>query len=127
MVGPDESIPEKFEAKDIKPTRPFEIKKASFGDEYFVFLPVVVDSHDVRQNDNPKFSKRMFASKSDAQKVVKKYLKNNVVDERKIAVVCKGCGRKINQKDECLCRPWLCFRCCDCGTDCNLCNCSHKN
>jgi glyoxylase-like metal-dependent hydrolase (beta-lactamase superfamily II) len=44
----------------------------------------------------------------------------------KISVVCKKCGRKMEQKDKCFCRPYLCFNCCECGLDCDLCYCSHQ-
>jgi glyoxylase-like metal-dependent hydrolase (beta-lactamase superfamily II) len=46
--------------------------------------------------------------------------------ESKVTVACKRCGRAMTQKDKCRCRPYLCFRCCECGLDCDLCNCSHK-
>lgn len=44
----------------------------------------------------------------------------------KISVTCKKCGRQMKQKDKCDCRPWLCYECCECGLDCDLCGCSHK-
>ena len=44
----------------------------------------------------------------------------------KIVVVCKKCHREMEQKDKCQCRPYLCFKCCECGLDCDNCNCSHK-
>jgi glyoxylase-like metal-dependent hydrolase (beta-lactamase superfamily II) len=46
--------------------------------------------------------------------------------EFKNIVKCKNCGRQMKQKDKCQCRPWFCFRCCECHIDCDLCNCSHK-
>ena len=46
--------------------------------------------------------------------------------ELKIAVACKICGNPMKQRDKCACRPYLCFKCCECGLDCNLCSCSHK-
>jgi len=46
--------------------------------------------------------------------------------EFKITLTCKRCGRDMSQKDKCQCRPYLCFRCCECGLDCNNCSCSHK-
>jgi len=39
---------------------------------------------------------------------------------------CRKCGNLLG-KDRCVCRPRLCFRCCECGMDCDLCGCSHKN
>jgi glyoxylase-like metal-dependent hydrolase (beta-lactamase superfamily II) len=39
---------------------------------------------------------------------------------------CRKCGRQISKNDRCLCRSWLCARCCECGLDCDLCGCSHK-
>lgn len=44
----------------------------------------------------------------------------------KTILTCKRCHRPIKQEDKCLCRPWLCFHCCECGLDCDLCSCSHK-
>lgn len=44
----------------------------------------------------------------------------------KVILTCKRCGRQMNQKDKCQCRPYLCFRCCECHLDCDLCSCSHK-
>ena len=46
--------------------------------------------------------------------------------EPKILLKCKKCGRQMKQRDKCQCRPYLCYRCCECGMDCNLCSCSHK-
>jgi len=46
--------------------------------------------------------------------------------ESKIVMICKKCGETMSQKDKCLCRPYLCFRCCECGYDCPACGCSHK-
>jgi glyoxylase-like metal-dependent hydrolase (beta-lactamase superfamily II) len=46
--------------------------------------------------------------------------------ERKNILVCKKCGIKMEQKDKCRCRPYLCFKCCQCGLDCDLCSCSHR-
>jgi len=46
--------------------------------------------------------------------------------ESKIIVKCKKCGRQMEEEDKCECRPWLCFRCCECGFDCENCSCSHK-
>lgn len=48
------------------------------------------------------------------------------VIEPKITVICKRCGRQMEQKEKCRCRPYLCYRCCECGLDCDLCNCSHR-
>ena len=45
----------------------------------------------------------------------------------KALIYCKNCDRQMKQKDQCECRPYICFRCCECETDCNLCSCSHKN
>jgi len=46
--------------------------------------------------------------------------------EVEITVTCKRCGRQMKQRDKCLCRPYLCFKCCECGFDCDTCNCSHE-
>ena len=45
---------------------------------------------------------------------------------QRIVIKCKKCHREMVQKDKCQCRPHICFRCCECHTDCDLCNCSHK-
>ena len=39
---------------------------------------------------------------------------------------CRKCKRVMAKKERCLCRPWFCFRCCECGLDCELCFCSHR-
>ncbi len=63
--------------------------------------------------------------------------KNNIIEEPvpekklkkmepKIIIRCKKCGVEMKQKDKCQCRPFICFRCCECETDCNNCSCSHK-
>ena len=46
--------------------------------------------------------------------------------EAKIVLICKMCGAQMKQKDKCQCRPHICYRCCECVTDCDLCSCSHK-
>lgn len=46
--------------------------------------------------------------------------------ELKIFLTCKKCHKLMGRKDRCMCRPWLCHRCCECGLDCDLCGCSHK-
>ena len=44
----------------------------------------------------------------------------------RITITCKKCSAEMKQHDKCLCRPYLCFRCCQCGYDCPACGCSHK-
>ena len=44
----------------------------------------------------------------------------------KIIIKCKKCGVEMDQKDKCQCRPFICYRCCECKMDCDLCSCSHK-
>lgn len=39
---------------------------------------------------------------------------------------CKKCRGLMDSKEKCLCRPWLCYKCCECGLDCDLCSCSHR-
>jgi glyoxylase-like metal-dependent hydrolase (beta-lactamase superfamily II) len=46
--------------------------------------------------------------------------------EPKIVVMCKKCDTAMKQKDKCQCRPYLCFRCCECCFDCDTCSCSHR-
>lgn len=46
--------------------------------------------------------------------------------ELKNILICKKCKVEMKQSNRCLCRPNLCFRCCECGFDCPACGCSHK-
>ena len=40
---------------------------------------------------------------------------------------CRKCKRAfIKPDDKCTCRPWLCYRCCMCKFDCDMCNCEVK-
>lgn len=40
---------------------------------------------------------------------------------------CRKCHRSfLKAEDRCQCRQKICYRCCECDWDCNLCNCSHK-
>lgn len=43
-----------------------------------------------------------------------------------IVVKCKRCGREMQRRDKCRCRPYLCIKHCECGLDCQACGCSHK-
>jgi glyoxylase-like metal-dependent hydrolase (beta-lactamase superfamily II) len=55
--------------------------------------------------------------------------KNRALNKKpkKVLEFCKNCKKPfINENDNCICRPWLCFRCCKCGIDCDRCSCSHK-
>lgn len=46
---------------------------------------------------------------------------------------CKKCHRPfIKITDKCLCQDWLCYHCCECEVDCDVCNCkvrikNHEN
>lgn len=51
---------------------------------------------------------------------------NGVKVKKVKKILCKKCGRAMEINDNCICRPWLCYRCCECGLDCDTCNCSHK-
>jgi len=75
MTDLDESVPLELEEKEMKSTKPFEIEKAPFGNECFVFLPVTLVAIPGIWKGNPKFSKRTFASEEDARKEIKKYFK----------------------------------------------------
>ncbi len=50
-----------------------------------------------------------------------------VVKTEVATTICKKCHRQMKPHDRCLCRPWLCHHCCECGLDCDLCGCSHKD
>ena len=40
---------------------------------------------------------------------------------------CRKCHRQLFvKKDRCECQPKLCYHCCECGVDCELCNCKHR-
>lgn len=65
-------------------------------------------------------------------------VKNGIIDSIKNTInatkpkapktlICKNCGRTMRVADTCICRPWLCYKCCLCGIDCDTCSCSHKN
>jgi glyoxylase-like metal-dependent hydrolase (beta-lactamase superfamily II) len=62
---------------------------------------------------------RIYAQKNE--KVATKKMK-----EQKIIIKCKKCGKPMERGDRCLCRAWLCHKCCECGMDCDSCGCSHK-
>lgn len=47
-------------------------------------------------------------------------------NEVKNVTRCRKCKSLFNESEKCLCRPWLCFRCCGCDIDCDFCSCSHK-
>jgi glyoxylase-like metal-dependent hydrolase (beta-lactamase superfamily II) len=44
----------------------------------------------------------------------------------KVSLFCKTCKRPLTEKDSCVCRPWLCYNCCQCDMDCRTCSCSHR-
>ena len=44
----------------------------------------------------------------------------------KIVGKCTKCGKEMQKRDRCRCRPWLCIKHCECGLDCETCGCSHK-
>ncbi|MDP3882949.1 MAG: MBL fold metallo-hydrolase [Candidatus Staskawiczbacteria bacterium] len=44
----------------------------------------------------------------------------------KNGLICQKCHKPMKRRERCICRPRLCFRCCECGLDCDLCSCSHK-
>lgn len=54
-------------------------------------------------------------------------VKESPIKQPKISLKCKKCDREMTSpKDKCFCRPYLCFICCECGLDCDLCYCSHQ-
>jgi len=43
-------------------------------------------------------------------------------------IICKKCKKVIEKpEDACLCRPYLCYRCCECDINCDLCSCKRKH
>lgn len=55
----------------------------------------------------------------DAKKATSKESKNDLK-------LCSKCNQPMTNHDKCNCRPWLCYKCCECGIDCDNCSCSHK-
>ena len=54
-------------------------------------------------------------------------IKNGKKGVSKTAESCKKCHRLFMKKgDKCSCRDWLCYRCCECASDCLKCNCGEK-
>lgn len=69
---------------------------------------------------------KMYKNNKGEAKKLEHGIKVSLADKKPFAV-CKKCHREIMDKmDSCRCRPYLCFRCCECGLDCDLCNCSHR-
>jgi len=66
----------------------------------------------------------MYKTKRGLAQVVEEVIK--VTKKSKAAEVCRKCNRPMKRDDRCACRPWICFRCCECHLDCDLCSCSHK-
>ena len=64
----------------------------------------------------------MYKAKKNQEKSV------NVVKNKDLKNVlkCKKCKKVMGKKEACLCRPTICYRCCECDLDCELCYCSHK-
>jgi glyoxylase-like metal-dependent hydrolase (beta-lactamase superfamily II) len=66
------------------------------------------------------------------EKVEKNEIKNMTLGssknkDAKVLAVCRKCHKPIKeQQDRCLCQPSLCYHCCECDLDCDLCNCKHK-
>lgn len=41
--------------------------------------------------------------------------------------VCRNCRKPFKkEEDKCICSSWLCYHCCECDDNCDLCSCSHK-
>jgi len=69
---------------------------------------------------------KMYKNDRNAEQIKEEKIAEEPKEEVKITVKCKKCGRQMVQKEKCQCRPYLCFRCCECGLDCDLCSCSHE-
>ena len=64
---------------------------------------------------------RVLGSKSAGESILRIKSEQNVLGN------CKKCHRPfLRIEDRCQCRPKICYRCCECGQDCDLCNCRHK-
>jgi len=66
---------------------------------------------------------RMYKNDKEVAIIEEEHLKKI---EPKILIKCKKCSREMKQKEKCRCRPYLCFKCCECHIDCDLCSCSHR-
>lgn len=65
--------------------------------------------------------------KVDKEKINRKKISKIMVDNKISIGLCKKCRRPFRKiEDKCLCQEWLCYRCCECESDCDLCNCKHK-
>ena len=67
----------------------------------------------------------MFKVKKGIEGLIEKAASSLKLDKSQQDVKCKKCKRIMTKKERCLCRKWLCYRCCECGLDCELCYCSH--
>jgi len=68
----------------------------------------------------------MYRTKKEAEhqdRVVPEFIRQK---PQKTNGKCKKCGRPMTKAEACLCRPWLCPKCCECDMDCDLCGCGHK-
>jgi len=68
----------------------------------------------------------MFESDKNVAPSEKESVESVKPKEKKIVLICKKCGAEMRQEDKCKCRPYFCFRCCECEMDCDNCSCSHK-
>lgn len=70
----------------------------------------------------------MYKAEKGSEETLKKSIIGPKINKIKSIAVCKKCGMpNQDKKNICICRPWLCYRCCECETDCDTCNCSHRN
>jgi glyoxylase-like metal-dependent hydrolase (beta-lactamase superfamily II) len=69
---------------------------------------------------------KMYSAKKSQAENTKEKTAIEKKKELKNIMKCKKCGRLLNKKNKCLCRTWLCFKCCECGLDCDLCACSQE-
>ncbi len=72
----------------------------------------------------PGHGKMFEAKKSYIEKIAPKI--SNGKKNKKNIQTCRKCHRPMEQGDKCICRPWLCFRCCECDLSCDNCSCSHR-
>ena len=68
-----------------------------------------------------------FQVKKGLVEIIKDKINGTINHLNKKVAVCQNCNRPIkNENEKCICRPYLCYRCCLCDLDCKVCNCSHK-
>lgn len=89
----------------------------------------VFNTQEILGNNTKKISNNYFNKIEILNKIFPKNIFASIKDKLIIKRLgnCKKCGKPfIKIEDKCVCQLQLCFRCCECDVDCDLCNCKHK-